>query len=149
MIRVALIGASGRMGRAIAAAALESPWKDSLRIAAPIGSVSSRQELETGIAAADVVVDFSTAESVRRSNAIPTDGREPSPLAATTQLRQDRMSPLYEAVVEATEENRRVRYQRRGERDGCGVPRLGHARRSADCVTGSARTARSRSRPSP
>jgi 4-hydroxy-tetrahydrodipicolinate reductase len=67
MIRVALIGASGRMGCAIAAAALESPWKDALRITAPIVSASSRQELEAGIATADVVVDFSTAESVLRT----------------------------------------------------------------------------------
>ncbi len=52
----------------------------------------------------DFIIAFSTAESVRRSNAMPADGREPSPLAETTQLRQDRMSPLYEAVVEATEE---------------------------------------------
>ncbi|MEO7647450.1 MAG: P1 family peptidase [Gemmatimonadaceae bacterium] len=52
----------------------------------------------------DFIIAFSTAESVRRSNAVPTDGREPSPLATTAQLRQDRMSPLYEAVVEATEE---------------------------------------------
>jgi D-aminopeptidase len=52
----------------------------------------------------DFIIAFSTAESVRRSNAVPTDGREPSPAATTTQLRQDRMSPLYQAVVEATEE---------------------------------------------
>ena len=52
----------------------------------------------------DFIIAFSTAESVRRGNAVPTDGREPSPLATTTALRQDRLSPLYEAVVEATEE---------------------------------------------
>lgn len=52
----------------------------------------------------DFIVAFSTAESVRRNNTIPADGREPSPVATTTQLRQDRLSPLYEAVVEATEE---------------------------------------------
>jgi D-aminopeptidase len=52
----------------------------------------------------DFIVAFSTAESVRRSNVIPTDGREPSPTATTTELRRDRLSPLYEAVVEATEE---------------------------------------------
>jgi len=52
----------------------------------------------------DFILAFSTAESVRRSNVVPTDGREPSPLVTTTQVRQDRMSPLYEAVVEATEE---------------------------------------------
>lgn len=52
----------------------------------------------------DFIIAFSTAESVRRRNVVPTDGREPSPAATTTELRQDRMSPLYEAVVEATEE---------------------------------------------
>jgi len=52
----------------------------------------------------DFILAFSTAESVRRSNVVPTDGREPPPLVTTTQVRQDRMSPLYEAVVEATEE---------------------------------------------
>lgn len=52
----------------------------------------------------DFIIAFSTAESVRRKNAVPTDGREPSPLAATTALRQDRLSPIYQAVVEATEE---------------------------------------------
>ena len=52
----------------------------------------------------DFIIAFSTAESVRRGNAVATDGREPSPLAPTTALRQDRLSPLYEAVVEATEE---------------------------------------------
>lgn len=52
----------------------------------------------------DFIIAFSTAESVRRSNAIPVDGREPPPATTTTQLRQDRMSALYQAVVEATEE---------------------------------------------
>lgn len=52
----------------------------------------------------DFILAFSTAESVRRNNVVPTDGREPSPLITTTELRQDRLSPLYEAVVEATEE---------------------------------------------
>ncbi|CAN5616057.1 P1 family peptidase [soil metagenome] len=52
----------------------------------------------------DFIIAFSTAESVRRRNSVPTDGREPSPATTTTQLRQDRLSPLYEAVVEATEE---------------------------------------------
>lgn len=52
----------------------------------------------------DFIIAFSTAESVRRRNVVVADAREPSPVAATTQLRQDRLSPLYEAVVEATEE---------------------------------------------
>lgn len=52
----------------------------------------------------DFIIAFSTAESVRRRSVVSTDGREPSPLATTTELRQDRLSPLYEAVVEATEE---------------------------------------------
>lgn len=52
----------------------------------------------------DFVIAFSTAESVRRGNAIPTGGQDPAPVTTTTQLRQDRLSPLYEAVVEATEE---------------------------------------------
>lgn len=52
----------------------------------------------------DFIIAFSTAESVRRATVVPTDGREPSPVAITTALRQDRLSPLYEAVVEATEE---------------------------------------------
>lgn len=52
----------------------------------------------------DFVIAFSTAESVRRSTVLAAAGREPSPIVTTTQLRQDRMSPLYQAVVEATEE---------------------------------------------
>lgn len=52
----------------------------------------------------DFIIAFSTAESVRRRSAVPADGGEPSPVATTTELRQDRLSPLYEAVVEATEE---------------------------------------------
>jgi len=52
----------------------------------------------------DFIIAFSTAESVRRSNVAPAGGSESSPAATTTQLRQDRMSPLYQAVVEATEE---------------------------------------------
>ncbi len=45
----------------------------------------------------DFVIAFSTAESVRRRTPSP-------PTVTTTELRQDRLSPLYEAVVEATEE---------------------------------------------
>lgn len=52
----------------------------------------------------DFILAFSTAASVRRRNAVPAGGREPSPVVTTTELRQDRLSPLYQAVVEATEE---------------------------------------------
>ncbi|MGI9140336.1 MAG: P1 family peptidase [Gemmatimonadaceae bacterium] len=52
----------------------------------------------------DFIIAFSTAESVRRRNVVVADGQEPAPVATTSQLRQDRLSPLYEAVVEATEE---------------------------------------------
>ncbi|MGI8619088.1 MAG: P1 family peptidase [Gemmatimonadaceae bacterium] len=52
----------------------------------------------------DFIIAFSTAPSLRRPNVVPTDGREPSPVATITALRQDRLSPVYQAVVEATEE---------------------------------------------
>lgn len=52
----------------------------------------------------DFIIAFSTAESVRRNSGVSADGREPPPLATTTALKHDRLSPLYEAVVEATEE---------------------------------------------
>lgn len=52
----------------------------------------------------DFIIAFSTAESGRRRQLAPPDGGEPSPLTTATAVRQDRLSPLYEAVVEATEE---------------------------------------------
>ena len=54
----------------------------------------------------DYVIAFSTAEEVRRRVAPPVAGAAPSPpsLRATRQLSNDDLSPLFQAVIEATEE---------------------------------------------
>jgi D-aminopeptidase len=54
----------------------------------------------------DYVIAFSTAEEVRRRLTVPGPGIAPAPPAprATRQLSNDDMSPLFEAVIEATEE---------------------------------------------
>src|SRR5215218_9490710 len=54
----------------------------------------------------DYVIAFSTAEEVRRRLTLPGPGIAPAPPAprATRQLSNDDMSPLFEAVIEATEE---------------------------------------------
>jgi D-aminopeptidase len=54
----------------------------------------------------DYVIAFSTADEVRRRTAPPAAGTAPSPpsLLATRQLSNDDMSPLFQAVIEATEE---------------------------------------------
>ena len=54
----------------------------------------------------DYVIAFSTAEEVRRRVSPPVAGAAPSPpsLRATRQLSNDDMSPLFQAVIEATEE---------------------------------------------
>jgi D-aminopeptidase len=55
----------------------------------------------------DYVIAFSTAEQVRRRISVPAAGTRPAPPAprATQQLTNDDMSPLFEAVIEATEES--------------------------------------------
>lgn len=54
----------------------------------------------------DYVVAFSTAEQVRRrlTTAGPRDPNAPPPLRAVQELTNDDMSPLFQAVIEATEE---------------------------------------------
>ena len=54
----------------------------------------------------DYVIAFSTAEEVRRRVSAPAAGAAPSPpsLRVTRQLANDDMSPLFQAVIEATEE---------------------------------------------
>jgi len=54
----------------------------------------------------DYVIAFSTAEQVRRRISPPIAGAAPGPPAprTTQQLSNDEMSPLFEAVIEATEE---------------------------------------------
>ena len=54
----------------------------------------------------DYVIAFSTAEEVRRRVSPPAAGAAPSSptLRATRQLANDDMSPLFQAVIEATEE---------------------------------------------
>jgi D-aminopeptidase len=51
----------------------------------------------------DYVIAFSTADEVRRRISPPTPGSTPAP-RTTRQLSNDDMSPLFEAVIEATEE---------------------------------------------
>jgi len=54
----------------------------------------------------DYVIAFSTAEEVRRKVSPPAAGTAPAPPApgATRQLANDDLSPLFQAVIEATEE---------------------------------------------
>jgi D-aminopeptidase len=54
----------------------------------------------------DYVIAFSTADEVRRRITPPAPGSAPAPPAprTTRQLANDDMSPLFEAVIEATEE---------------------------------------------
>ena len=53
----------------------------------------------------DYVIAFSTAEDVRRRVSPPAPGAAPAPtFRATRQLANDDMSPLFQAVIEATEE---------------------------------------------
>jgi D-aminopeptidase len=54
----------------------------------------------------DYVIAFSTAEEVRRRLSPPSSGAAPAQpaLRATRQLSNDDMSPLFQAVIEATEE---------------------------------------------
>ena len=54
----------------------------------------------------DYVLAFSTAEEVRRRMSPPAAGAAPPPvtLRATRQLGNDDTSPLFQAVIEATEE---------------------------------------------
>jgi D-aminopeptidase len=53
----------------------------------------------------DYVIAFSTADEVRRRIAPPAPGAGPTPaLHATRQLANDDLSPLFQAVIEATEE---------------------------------------------
>jgi D-aminopeptidase len=54
----------------------------------------------------DYVIAFSTAEQVRRRIVPPVAGAAPTPPTprASQQLSNDDMSPLFEAVIEATEE---------------------------------------------
>jgi D-aminopeptidase len=76
------------------------------RLAARAMSGLARTGSDESNGSGDYVVAFSTAEQVRRHVALPVPGTPPAPPAArpTADLGNDDMSPLFEAVIESTEE---------------------------------------------
>lgn len=76
-LRICLIGAKGRMGKAVAAAIAQDP---SLTIAAPIERGNS---LEPALEDCDVVIDFSTADATESICRVCAEHRKPLVLGTT------------------------------------------------------------------
>ena len=76
------------------------------RLAARARSGLARTGSDESNGSGDYVIAFSTAEQVRRHLTLPAPGAPPQPPAArpTADLSNDDMSPLFEAVIESTEE---------------------------------------------
>lgn len=76
------------------------------RLAARAMSGLARTGSDESNGSGDYVIAFSTADQVRRHVTIPAPGAVPQPPAprSTADLSNDDMSPLFEAVIEATEE---------------------------------------------
>lgn len=76
------------------------------RLAARAMSGLARTGSDEANGSGDYVIAFSTAEQVRRHVTLPAPGTVPQPPAArpTADLSNDDMSPLFEAVIESTEE---------------------------------------------
>lgn len=78
-VRVTLIGAAGRMGRAITAAAGE---QDDVIIAA---GVDAGEEIDAAVAAGDVAIDFSHASATDRNCSVCVELRKPLVIGTTGQ----------------------------------------------------------------
>ena len=76
------------------------------RLAARAMSGLARTGSDESNGSGDYVIAFSTAEQVRRHITLPAPGIAPQPPVprTTAELPNDDMSPLFEAVIEATEE---------------------------------------------
>lgn len=76
------------------------------RLAARAMSGLARTGSDESNGSGDYVIAFSTAEAVRRHVTLPAAGTAPQPPAArpTADLSNDDVSPLFEAVIESTEE---------------------------------------------
>ncbi|HTL95140.1 MAG TPA: P1 family peptidase [Gemmatimonadaceae bacterium] len=76
------------------------------RLAARAMSGLARTGSDESNGSGDYVIAFSTAEQVRRHITLPAPGAAPQPPVPrpTADLSNDDMSPLFEAVIEATEE---------------------------------------------
>ncbi|MGH7647905.1 MAG: P1 family peptidase [Gemmatimonadaceae bacterium] len=76
------------------------------RLAARAMSGLARTGSDESNGSGDYVIAFSTSDQVRRHVTIPAPGSTPQPPAprTTADLSNDDMSPLFEAVIEATEE---------------------------------------------
>ena len=88
--------------------ATDAPLSDRnlTRLAARAMSGLARTGSDEANGSGDYVIAFSTAEQVRRHVTLPETGAAPPPPAPrpTEDLSNDDMSPLFEAVIEATEE---------------------------------------------
>ena len=88
--------------------ATDAPLSDRnlTRLAARAMSGLARTGSDEANGSGDYVIAFSTAEHVRRHVTLPEAGAAPQPPASrpTEDLSNDDMSPLFEAVIEATEE---------------------------------------------
>ncbi|HEX5179786.1 MAG TPA: P1 family peptidase [Gemmatimonadaceae bacterium] len=88
--------------------ATDAPLSDRnlTRLAARAMSGLARTGSDEANGSGDYVIAFSTAEHVRRHVKLPEAGAAPQPPAPrpTEDLSNDDMSPLFEAVIEATEE---------------------------------------------
>lgn len=76
------------------------------RLAARAMSGLARTGSDESNGSGDYVIAFSTADQVRRHVALPAPGAQPQPPSPrpTADLTNDDMSPLFEAVIESTEE---------------------------------------------
>ncbi len=90
-LQIALIGASGRTGRAIVAAALEHD----VLVAFPLGS---RDDLARGIQGADVVLDFSAPEVTARVIKLARQHRKPVVIGTTGHPAEEKARLLIEAA---------------------------------------------------
>jgi len=95
-------------GSVIIILATDAPLSDRnvQRLAARAMSGLARTGSDESNGSGDYVIAFSTAEQVRRHLTLPAPGATPQPPAArpTADLSNDDMSPLFEAVIESTEE---------------------------------------------
>src|SRR5690348_10581553 len=70
VLSIALIGSSGRMGRAIETVADTDHFRSRIRIAARVNSRTSAGELEQSIRAGQVVLEFASPASLERTGGL-------------------------------------------------------------------------------